>query len=105
MRKKHKVFFECVYQGFASGDAAREAHAIRKFVGDGHQIMLSQSYAKNFGLDGERIGALSVVCADPEEKARVESQLKIVVRPMYSNPPVHGARLVATVLGAPALHK
>jgi aspartate aminotransferase, mitochondrial len=62
-----------------------------------------QSFAKNFGLYGERIGALSVVCADAEEAARVESQLKMVIRPMYSNPPVHGARLVAEVLGDPKL--
>ena len=102
-RKQHKVFFDCAYQGFASGDATRDAHAIRQFVADGHSIMLSQSYAKNFGLYGERIGALSVVCADADEKARVESQLKILVRPMYSNPPVYGARIVAEVLGDPAL--
>ena len=102
-RKQHKVFFDCAYQGFASGDATRDAHAIRQFVADGHPIMLSQSYAKNFGLYGERIGALSVVCADADEKARVESQLKILVRPMYSNPPVYGARIVAEVLGDPAL--
>ena len=101
--RRHVVMFDCAYQGFASGDATRDAHAIRQFVADGHSIMLSQSYAKNFGLYGERIGALSVVCADADEKARVESQLKILVRPMYSNPPVYGARIVAEVLGDPAL--
>ena len=104
LRKRHVVFFDSAYQGFASGDADRDAAAVRRFVADGHQILLAQSYAKNFGLYGERIGALSVVCADAEEKARVESQLKILVRPMYSNPPVYGARLVATVLSDDALH-
>ena len=59
---------------------------------------MAQSFAKNFGLYGERAGALSIVCADLEEKARVESQLKIVIRPMYSNPPIHGARIVSTIL-------
>lgn len=51
------------------------------------------------GLYGERVGAFSVVCASEEEKARVDSQIKILVRPLYSNPPVHGARIVSTILG------
>ena len=56
-----------VMQGFASGDAEHDAWAIRRFVADGHCIALAQSFAKNFGLYGERIGALSVVCNDAEE--------------------------------------
>jgi len=66
-KKNHHAFFDCAYQGFASGDAEKDAAAIRLFVADGHQISLAQSYAKNFGLYGERIGAFSVVCADAEE--------------------------------------
>lgn len=50
------------------------------------------------GLYGERVGAFSLVCSSPEEKSRVDSQLKIVVRPLYSNPPVHGARIAGTIL-------
>nr|AIT70222.1 aspartate aminotransferase [Scytosiphon lomentaria] len=96
--KKHTAFFDCAYQGFASGDAEKDAWAIRRFVEDGHCIALAQSFAKNFGLYGQRIGALSVVCNDSEEAARVGSQLKIVIRAMYSNPPVHGARLVTEIL-------
>lgn len=91
------------YQGFASGDCNRDAYALRKFVEDGHQVVLSQSFAKNMGLYGERVGSFSVVCADEAEKARVESQIKILVRPMYSNPPIHGARLVSTVLNTSEL--
>lgn len=56
------------------------------------------------GLYSERIGAFSVVCADKEEKARVDSQIKILVRPLYSNPPVHGARIVSTILGNEGLN-
>jgi len=97
-QKNHRPFFDCAYQGFASGDAEKDAQAIRLFAKDGHQICLGQSYAKNFGLYGERVGAFSVVCADAEEAARVESQLKILIRPMYSNPPAQGARIVQTVL-------
>jgi len=56
------------------------------------------------GLYGERVGAFSLVCADGDEKARVDSQLKIVVRPLYSNPPVHGARIAGTILDDPTLN-
>lgn len=97
-------FFDMAYQGFASGDTTRDAFAVRHFVSGGHQVALCQSFAKNMGLYGERVGAFSLVTADPEEKARVESQLKIVVRPMYSNPPIHGARIAGTILNKEDLY-
>ena len=56
------------------------------------------------GLYGERVGAFSVVCSSPEEKAKVDSQLKILVRPLYSNPPVHGARIAGSILADEALY-
>lgn len=102
--KKLLPFFDMAYQGFASGDIDRDAFALRYFVSEGHQVLLSQSFAKNMGLYGERVGAFSVVCADPEEKDRVESRLKTFVRPMYSNPPLHGARVANAVLGDQALY-
>jgi len=104
LKKQHYSFFDCAYQGFASGNAEEDAWALRKFVEDGHCIALGQSYAKNFGLYGERVGALSIVGKDSEEADRLLSQLKIVVRPMYSNPPIYGARIVQTVLENPALY-
>jgi aspartate aminotransferase len=73
------------------------------FVEDGLQPMVVQSFSKNFGLYGQRIGALSVVGATEEEAKRVVSQMKMVVRPMYSNPPRHGARIVTTILEDPKL--
>jgi len=91
-------FFDCAYQGFASGNHDTDAEALRMFVEDGHLIALVQSFSKNFGLYGHRVGALSVVGANPEEAAKVVSQLKMVIRPMYSNPPRHGARIVSTIL-------
>lgn len=102
-RKEHIPFFDCAYQGFASGDANKDAGAIRQFVEDGHLVCLAQSFAKNFGLYNDRVGAFSVVCASKEEAERVESQLKILVRPNYSNPPAHGARIVETILSSPTL--
>lgn len=96
-------FFDCAYQGFASGNADTDAAAVRIFVDDGHLISMVQSFSKNFGLYGQRVGALSVVGADEEEAKRVVSQMKTVVRPMYSNPPRHGARIITTILEDPNL--
>ena len=103
--KKLFPFFDMAYQGFASGNTTNDAFAVRHFVQQGHQVALSQSFAKNMGLYGERVGAFSLVTADPEEKARVESQLKILIRPMYSNPPLHGARVANTILANKDLYK
>ncbi|KAJ3507712.1 hypothetical protein NLJ89_g6152 [Agrocybe chaxingu] len=102
--KKLFPFFDMAYQGFASGNTTKDAFAVRHFVSQGHQIALAQSFAKNMGLYGERIGAFSLTTASPEEKARVDSQLKIVIRPMYSNPPLHGARIANTILSTPELY-
>lgn len=103
LEKGHFPFLDCAYQGFATGDCDRDAAAIRMFLKDGHRLGLSQSYAKNMGLYGQRIGAFSIVCNSPEEAGRVESQMKAVARPMYSNPPLHGALLVKTILQDPEL--
>lgn len=103
--KKHTPFFDCAYQGFASGNADTDAAALRLFVDDGHTLMLAQSYAKNFGLYGERIGALSMVCQSADEADKVLSQLKILIRAAYSNPPIHGAHIVKTILSDEALEK
>lgn len=101
--KGHFPFFDMAYQGFASGDTNADAYAVRYFVEQGHEIALCQSFAKNMGLYGERAGAFSLVTESPEDVKRVDSQLKIIIRPLYSNPPVHGARLAAEVLTTPKL--
>ena len=91
------------YQGFATGDIDRDAAAVRQFIDDGHQMVLSQSFAKNMGLYGERAGAFTVVGSSQEEAARIMSQLKIIIRPMYSNPPLHGVRIASLIMTDPAL--
>lgn len=96
--KKILPFFDAAYQGFASGDAEKDAAAVRMFVEDGHLMAMVQSFSKNFGLYGHRVGTLSVVGGNPDEAARVVSQMKMVIRPMYSNPPRHGARIISTIL-------
>ncbi|CAD6236694.1 unnamed protein product [Miscanthus lutarioriparius] len=99
MRSKSLLpFFDSAYQGFASGSLDKDARSVRMFVADGGELLMAQSYAKNMGLYGERVGALSIVCGSADVAVRVESQLKLVIRPMYSNPPLHGASIVATIL-------
>ncbi|MGZ5272503.1 MAG: aminotransferase class I/II-fold pyridoxal phosphate-dependent enzyme, partial [Ramlibacter sp.] len=72
-------------------------------VASGQDFFVSTSFSKSFSLYGERVGALSVLCKDKEEAGRVLSQLKIVIRTNYSNPPIHGGTVVATVLNDPEL--
>ncbi|XAR70879.1 Aspartate transaminase [Bertholletia excelsa] len=99
MRSKALLpFFDSAYQGFASGSLDADAQSVRMFVADGGECLVAQSYAKNMGLYGERVGALSIVCRNADVARRVESQLKLVVRPMFSNPPIHGASIVTTIL-------
>ena len=96
------AFLDMAYQGFGDG-IAEDGAVIGKFVAAGLDFFVSTSFSKSFSLYGERVGALSVVCASKEEATRVLSQLKIAIRTNYSNPPTHGAQIVATVLTTPAL--
>lgn len=91
-------FFDMAYQGFASGNVDRDANAVRSFLSDGHVIALAQSFAKNMGLYGERVGMFTLTTSDNDGADRILSQLKIIARGMYSNPPIHGARIVAEIL-------
>jgi aromatic-amino-acid transaminase len=95
-------FLDMAYQGFGSG-LAEDGAAVELFAASGLDFFVSTSFSKSFSLYGERVGALSVVCQSAEEAARVLSQLKVVIRTNYSNPPIHGAQIVATVLMTPAL--
>jgi len=103
-QKSLTPFFDMAYQGFASGDAARDAFAVRHFVEQGHKILLAQSFSKNMGLYGERVGLFSMITDSAQETQRVDSQIKILIRPMYSNPPLSGPRLVKQVLSNPELN-
>ena len=101
----HFPFFDMAYQGFASGDTSKDAFALRHFIREGLRPVLAQSFAKNMGLYGERVGAFSIVCESADEKKRVDSQIKIIVRPLYSNPPVHGARIASEILNDSSLNQ
>ncbi|MFT7724287.1 MAG: amino acid aminotransferase [Roseateles sp.] len=91
-------FLDMAYQGFGFG-LQEDGEAVRQFLAAGVGFFVSTSFSKSFSLYGERVGALSVVCGSDEEAARVLSQLKIMIRTNYSNPPTHGAQVVAQVLG------
>ncbi|GAB4397616.1 MAG: aspartate/tyrosine/aromatic aminotransferase [Rhodoferax sp.] len=95
-------FLDMAYQGFGFG-LAEDGAVIGKFVAAGLDFFVSTSFSKSFSLYGERVGALSVLCASKDEADRVLSQLKIVIRTNYSNPPTHGGAIVAKVLGTPDL--
>jgi len=103
--KQRKIFpfMDLAYQGFATGDTDRDAYAVRLFADEGHDLVVAQSFAKNMGLYGERVGALSFISQDKGDLERVMSQLKVLIRRMYSNPPRYGAHVAAKVLNTPEL--
>ena len=102
--RKLTAFLDMAYQGFGHG-IAEDGAVVVKFVAAGVNFFVSTSFSKSFSLYGERVGALSVVCQSKEEAGRVLSQLKIAIRTNYSNPPTHGAAVVAAVLNTPALRQ
>lgn len=96
------AFLDMAYQGFGHG-IAEDGAVIQKFVAAGLTFFVATSFSKSFSLYGERVGALSVLCDSKDEADRVLSQLKIVIRTNYSNPPTHGGAVVAAVLNNPEL--
>lgn len=95
-------FLDMAYQGFGQG-IAEDGAVVGRFAVAGLNIFVSTSFSKSFNLYGERVGALSVVSANKDEAARVLSQLKIVIRTNYSNPPTFGAAVAVAVLTNPEL--
>jgi len=91
-------FIDIAYQGFGESIEA-DAEAVRSFAGAMSPVFVANSFSKSFSLYGERVGGLSIVTQDGDESGRILSQLKRIVRTNYSNPPTHGGRIVATVLG------
>jgi len=103
LKQGHYAFFDCAYQGFATGDLDKDASAVRYFEQRGVPMLICQSFAKNAGLYGERVGALHVIAATKVEAERVKSQLSVLQRSEISNPPSHGARIVSLILNDPQL--
>lgn len=97
-------FLDMAYQGFG-GTVDADGEVVRRFANTGGALFVSNSFSKSFSLYGERVGALSIVASSAEEASRLMSQLKRVIRTNYSNPPVHGGQVVATVLSTPELRQ
>lgn len=95
--------FDTAYQGFASGNPDQDAWPLRLFAESGFEMFVTSSFSKNFGLYNERVGQLTVMTRDSQYNHAVRSQLEILARVSYSNPPSHGALIISTILNSPAL--
>lgn len=102
-KKNHLPFFDMAYQGFSSGDVNKDAFGLRLFAKTGKPLALAQSYAKNFGLYGQRVGCFSLITDSKNEAEAVQSNVKFIARAQYSNPPKYGANIVDIVLSNPDL--
>merc|ERR1712137_854111 len=103
--KKLIPLLDNAYQGYASGDLDKDGFAQKLLSESGMEFFVCQSFAKNFGLYGERIGYVHVKCNSADRAEAVLSQMKIIIRQAYSSPPQHGAVIVYTILNNPELKK
>ena len=94
--------FDFAYQGFARG-LDEDAEGLRIFAASHQELIVASSYSKNFGLYNERVGAITLVATDAATAETAFSQVKYTIRANYSNPPAHGAAVVATILSNQAL--
>lgn len=103
IREHHLVaFLDIAYQGFGDGIES-DAQAVRLFAESGLPFVIASSFSKSFSLYGERVGAISIVTENKDESNRVLSQVKKIIRTLYSNPPTHGGSVVSKVLNTPEL--
>lgn len=89
--------FDFAYQGFANG-LEEDAYGLRVFLKHNPELLISSSYSKNFGMYNERVGAFTVVAADEGTANRAFSQIKTIIRTLYSNPAAHGAATIGLIL-------
>ncbi|MDV2856896.1 amino acid aminotransferase [Oceanimonas sp. CAM02] len=95
--------FDFAYQGFAQG-TEEDAYGLREFAKHNAELLIASSFSKNFGLYNERVGAFTLVAADEDTANTSFSQVKAIIRANYSNPPSHGANVVAMVANDPELY-
>ena len=95
-------FFDMAYQGFSVG-LNEDATPLRYCVERGMECLIANSFSKNFGMYGERVGTLTAVCADLNLATRVRKQFKTLIRRSFSNPPLHGERIIKTLLSSATL--
>ena len=97
-------FFDFAYQGFAKG-IEEDAQGLRIFAQYNKELLVANSFSKNFGLYNERVGGITVVAEDTTIADAAFSQIKTVIRSNYSNPPAHGAAIVTMILNDDQLYK
>lgn len=102
LKQKIVPFFDFAYQGFGKG-FEEDAKPIRYFYEQGHEMLVAYSFSKNFAVYGERVGLLAIVTHNSEAVKRIGSQVKQIIRGMYSTPPLHGMRVITTILKSPEL--
>jgi len=101
-RKKLIPFFDFAYQGFGNG-IEEDAEAVRHFVDQGTELLIAVSNAKNLSIYAERAGCLFIVSESQKIAEHISSRVKQIIRTNYSNPPMHGAKIVAHILSTPSL--
>ena len=94
--------FDFAYQGFGIG-LEEDATGLRIFLNQVQEMLIANSFSKNFGLYNERVGALTVVCETSDHADAAFSQVKRCIRANYSNPPAHGSAVVSEILNDPQL--
>ncbi|EGR0070600.1 amino acid aminotransferase [Vibrio vulnificus] len=94
--------FDFAYQGFAKG-VEEDAQGLRTFAKFNKEILVASSFSKNFGLYNERVGAFTLVAESQEIAETAFSQVKAIIRSIYSNPPAHGSAVVTHILNDAAL--
>lgn len=97
------IFFDMAYQGFGSGSFEKDAFALRLFIEEGHRVVFAQSYSKNMGLYSVRVGGVTFMIVNEEERNSILTTLKHSALCMYGQPPIHGSRVVEEVFKCPEL--
>ena len=101
-RKNIFPFFDSAYQGFASGSLEEDSWAVRHFFNEkpGMEMCVAQSFSKNFGLYGQRVGAFHFVLAEGAEHLNksVVDNLCHLIRGEFSMGPSAGPTIVKKVL-------
>ena len=105
IKKEILPVFDMAYQGFVSGDLNEDAFSVRLFENSGINMLVAQSFAKNLGLYGERIGCLSILTQNEKQKVAIKQNLAKIVRSKYSSPPKFGAMIINNILSNDELKK
>jgi len=100
--KKLLPLVDFAYQGLGRG-LEEDAEGLRILAAAIDEMVVCSSFSKNFGLYKERVGAITLKGGSKEDIDTAFSNLKTVIRRLYSNPPSHGGAIVTTIMADDAL--